>query len=241
MILIKMKSFKEIIGSLNELLFAKQPAKISSSWISENAPHIYRFIWKNVRNEVGDIDWDKIVSNLDKDFQKRWACKHSRTKRQWQALKWYRSRKEVNLVLKKYKDKIYTFLSPQDHEDRRIRDAISIALVRISQKGNLSAKHEIISLLKYTADYWIECFPSLSSWKGYESELNDQLETCIRRYRFTGSFTTYLFCSLEYRGRGLRPLYLFSLDDQMPLGEKRRVENVVQDPKTNEIRLYKPY
>ncbi len=236
-----MKSFKEIIGSLNELLFAKQPAKISSSWIYKNAPSIYRFISKKVRTEIGDIDWDKVVSSLNKDLQKKWNCRHSKTKRQWQALKWYRSRKEVNLVLKKHKNKIYTFLSPQTPEDRSARNAISVALVRISQKGNLSAKKEIISLLRFMVDYWVESFPVLFSWKGYESELEDQLETCIRRYRFTGSFTTYLFRCLEYRGRGLRPLCLYSLDEQMPLGEKRRIENVVQDPETNEIRLYKPY
>lgn len=229
------------IKKLNKLLHSQQPLRINSSWISKNAPKEYRFIWKNVRTEIGDIDWDKIVSHLDKDFQKRWTCKYSKTKRQWRALKWYRSKKEVNLVIKKHKHKLYTFLSPQDSEDRQIRNTITISLVRISQKGNLSAKQEIISLLKYTVGYWIEWIPSLSPWKGYESEIDDQLETCIRRYRFTGSFMTYLFCSLEYRGRGLKRLHLFSIDEQMPDREKRRIENVIKDPKTNQIRLYKPY
>lgn len=233
--------FNQSIENLNKLLSQKQPQKITSSWIYKSLPRIYYYFWKNVRTEIGDIDWDKIVSHLDKDFQKRWTCKHNKTKRQWKALRWYRSKKEVNLVLKKHKHKLYTFLSPQDFEDRQIRNVIAIGLVRISQKGNLSAKKEIISLLKYTLEYWIEWIPSLSSWKGYESELEDQLETCIRRYRFTGSFMTYLFCSLEYRGRGLKRLHLFSIDDKLPDREKRRIENVVKDPKTNQICLYKPY
>jgi hypothetical protein len=156
-------------------------------------------------------------------------------------MKWYRSRKEVSIVLKKYKDKLYTFISPQDSEDRRVRDAISIALVRITQKGNLSAKQEILSLLRYKVGYWIEWIPSLSPWKGYESEIDEQLESCIRRYRFTGSFMTYLFCSFEYRGRGLGNLQVYSLDDTLPLGEKRRVENVIQDTETGEAVLYKRY
>ena len=147
----------------------------------------------------------------------------------------------MNLVLKKHKNKLYTFISPQNPEDRKIRNAITVALVRISQKGNLSAKKEIISLLRFMVDYWIESFPNLHSWKGYESELNDQLETCIRRYRFTGSFTTYLFRCLEYRGRGLRPLYAHSLDEQTFIGDKRRIENIVQDSKTGQIAYYKPY
>lgn len=237
----KIKDFSQAISNLSNVLLKQQPAKINSSWISKNSPHIYRFIWKNVRNEIGDINWDKVVSSLDKDFQKRWTCRYSRTKKQWQALKWYRSKKELNLVLKNYKDKRYTFISPRDSEDRKIRNTISIALVRISQKGNLSAKKEIISLLKFTVDYWIESFPVLFSWKGYESELEDQLETCIRRYRFTGSFTTYLFRCLEYRGRGLKFLYSYSLDSQMLHGERRIVENVVKDPETGEIRLHRPY
>ncbi len=233
--------FNQVIKDLNKLLLEKQPPRISSSWIYTNAPRIYRFIWKNLKNEIGDIDWDKIVSKLDKKFQKKWTCKHSKTKKQWKALKWYRSKKEVNLILKKYKDKRYTFLSPQDSEDRKIRNDISIALVRISQKGNLSAKQEIISLLKFTVGYWIESFPCLFSWKGYESELEDQLETCVRCYRFTGSFTTYLFFSLEYRARGLRSLYAHSLDEDVFLGYKRRIENVVQDSETGEISYFRPY
>jgi hypothetical protein len=237
----KVENFNQIARDLNEILFKYQPTKITSSWISKNASKEYRYFWKNIRNEVGDIDWDKVVSHLDKGFQKRWICKHNKTKRQWQSLKWYRSKKEVNLVLKKHRHKLYTFLSPQNSEDRQIRNDITIALVRISQKGNLSAKQEITSLLKYTVGYWIEWIPCLSPWKGYESEIEDQLETCIRRYRFTGSFMTYLFCSLEYRGRGLKRLHLFSLDDQMPDREKRRIENVVKDPNTNQICLYKPY
>lgn len=231
----------QAIKELNGLLSKKQPPKINSSWIYENAPHIYRFIWKNVKNEIGDIDWDKVISKLNKEFQKRWVSRHSKTKRQWKALRWYRSKKEVTLVLKKYKDKRYTFISPQDSEDRKIRNDISIALVRISQKGNLSAKKEIISLLKFTVGYWIESFPCLFSWKGYESELDDQLEDCIRRYRFTGSFMTYLFMSLEYKGRGLGYLYAHSLDEDVFLGYKRRAENVVQDPETGEISYFRPY
>ncbi len=237
----KIENFNKRILELNELLFKEQPSKITCSWISKNAPCAYRFFCKHIRNDVGDIDWDRIVSHLDKNFQKRWTSGYCKTKKQWIALKWYRNKKEVNLVIRKQKHKLYTFLSPQDTDDRRIRNAITIALVRISQKGNLSAKQEIISLLKYTVSYWIEWIPCLSPWKGYESEIEDQLETCIRRYRFTGSFMTYLFCSLEYRGRGLKRLHLFSLDDQMPNMEKRRIENVVKDPETSQICIYNPY
>jgi hypothetical protein len=136
---------------------------------------------------------------------------------------------------------MYTFIAPVDYEDKLIRDAISIAFVRIAQKGNILAINEITMLLRYTVDLWIEHCYQLRSWKGYESEIKEQLEACIRRYRFTGSFIAYLFKTLEYRGRGLRFIYSYSLDDRMLLGEKRRIENVVQDAETGEISYFKPF
>ncbi|MCX6763472.1 MAG: hypothetical protein NTZ97_01930 [Candidatus Moranbacteria bacterium] len=230
--------FNQAIKALNKLFSKQQPAKISSLWISKNAPHVYRFVWKNVRNEIGDIDWDKVTSNLKRKYQKRWTHRHLRTKRQWESLPFYEDQNEVDAIIEKYKDKMYTFLAPADYDDKIVRDAISIAFVRIAQKGNTIAIKEIIALLRYTVDLWIEYCYKLRSWKGYESELEEQIEACIRRYRFTGSFIVYLFKTLEYRGRGLRFVYSYSLDEQMLLGEKRRIENVVKDPETGKISYF---
>lgn len=234
-------TFNQTIRSLNKLLSEKQPARINSSWISKNAPRIYRFIWKNVRNEIGDINWDKVTSSLKRKYQKRWTHRYLRTKRQWESLPFYEDQNEVDAIREKYQNKLYTFLAPADYDDKIIRDAISIAFVRIAQKGNLIAIKEIIALLRYTVDLWIEYCPKLFSWKGYESEIEEQLEACIRRYRFTGSFIVYLFKTLEYRGKGLRFTYSYSLDEQMLLGEKRRIENVVKDPETGNISYFKPF
>ncbi|MFA6285150.1 MAG: hypothetical protein WC643_01310 [Parcubacteria group bacterium] len=233
--------FNQAIRDLNELLSQQQPEKINSSWISKNAPHIYRFIWKNIRNEIGDIDWDKVTSKLKRKYQKRWTPRYLRTKRQWESLVFYEDEKEVIAIREKYKNKMYTFITPMDYGDKLIRDSISIAFVRIAQKGNLLAIKEITLLLRYTVDLWVEYCYQLRSWKGYESEIEEQLEACIRRYRFTGSFIVYLFRTLEYRGRGLKFLYSYSLDNKMLFGERRMVENVVKDPETNEIRMYRPY
>lgn len=233
--------FSQAIRDLNKLLSRKKPDKINSSWISKNAPQIYRFIWKNVRNEIGDINWDKITSSLKRKYQKRWIHRYLRTKRQWESLKFYEDENEVIAIRDKHRDKMYTFIAPVDYEDKLMRDAISIAFVRIAQKGNILAINEITMLLRYTIDLWIEHCYQLRSWKGYESEIKEQLEACIRRYRFTGSFIAYLFKTLEYRGRCLRFIYSYSLDDQTLLGEKRRIENVIQDTETGEISYFKPF
>jgi len=83
--------------------------------------------------------------------------------------------------------------------------------VRLSQNGNLAAKQEV---------------------QGYEEEIQKQLEGCIRRYRYTGSFLNYVFRILEYAGRGIRPFYAYSLDEPIFDGTKRKIDNVSYDSST---------
>jgi hypothetical protein len=103
-----------------------------------------------------------------------------------------------------------------------IRDIISIALVRIAQKGNILARQEIIKLVRFTIDEWIERCPKISRWKGYEYLIQERIEGCIRCYRYSGSFMGYLFKTLEYAGRGLRPMVAYSLDDSLYAWQKKK-------------------
>ncbi len=119
------------------------------------------------------------------------------------------------------------------------RGAISIALVRLAQKGNIKAQQELIPLLRFMVDQWIELSPRLRKWKGYGDDVEDKIKSCIRLYRFTGTFIGYLFRTLEYSGWGLKPLEAYLLDDTLSAnGDKRRIENVVQDMEANEIKIY---
>jgi hypothetical protein len=108
---------------------------------------------------------------------------------------------------------LFAFITTEDRTDEHLRDIISIELVRIAQKGNISAKREIMRLLRFTIDDWIERNPKLSCWMGYDELIQTRLECCIRCYRYSGSFMRYLFKTLEYAGRGLRPIIAYSLDD----------------------------
>jgi hypothetical protein len=45
----------------------------------------------------------------------------------------------------------------------------------------------------------------------------------------------YLFKTLEFAGRGLRPIVAYSLDDPLCSGEKRRIDRIAQNPETGEI------
>jgi hypothetical protein len=201
--------FDHAVKTMNELLIEKRPDAFNSSWIRNHAPHAYRFIQRNVRVADGGIDWDRITRSLDRRFQKKWRPSYRN------RVKQYRKKGEVSIILQKYQSKLYVFISPAGKNDEHMRDIISIALVRIAQKGNVLAKEEITKLVRFTIDEWIESRPTISSWEGYESLILPRIEACIRCYRYSGTFIGYLFKTLEYAGRGLRPVTEYSLDDSL--------------------------
>ncbi len=140
--------------------------------------------------------------------------------------------------MKKYRHKLYVFISALNDEDRLLRNEISIALVRISQKGNLSAQRQLIKLLRYLTDQWLECFPPLYRWRGYGDQLEERFIACIRCYRFTGSFIGYLYKTLEYSGRGLVKMESHSLDGYVGDSGKRIIDFVAKDLETGDIGIF---
>jgi len=227
-------TFASAVKAINMLLRTIQPHTFCSSWIRQHAPHVYRFIQKNVRAEIGGIDWDRITRALDRKLQRRWQM--SRRGRRPEC---FRDKRAVEIILKKYQDKLYTFISPSDANDKKIRDIISISLVRIAQQGNAAAKQEIIKLARFTIDVWIEQHPKMSCWEGLDDMIQERIEGCIRRYRYSGSFIGYLFKTLEYAGRGLRPIVAFSMDDHLYCGKKRKGDRFAINPETAEIIIYR--
>ncbi len=200
-------NFETAIKTINGRLKKKQPQIFNRSWVRINAPGAYRFIQKNIRAESGGIDWDRITRCLEHKYQRLWTGSLRK-----KAIISYRNKAEVDIVLQRYDNKLYTFLAPIDKHDEHLRDIISISLVRIAQRGNMAAKQEIIKLLTYTVNDWIDRYPTLSRWRGYDPLIQTRLECCIRRYRYSGSFMLYLFKSFEYAARGIRPLIAYSLD-----------------------------
>jgi hypothetical protein len=226
--------FNETIKILNKILADKNPFTFSSSWVLKHAPRCYRFIHKNIRTETNHIDWDKVTLALERKFQRRWMPRRKPDRR---AL--YEDLSEVNAILNKYRDKLYVFLAASDLDDRRIRNLIAISLVRLAQRGNLSAKQEIVQLARYTIDDWIARYRFMSRWEGYDEEIKKHLDGCIRRYRYTGSFLNYLLRTLQYAGRGLRPLYAYSVHEPVTFGSRKcKIENVYKDAETNKILIH---
>ncbi len=209
--------FSSVVETLNKLLARTQPDVINSSWIRTHAPRCYRFIRQNLRREFGGIDWDRLTYALDWKYQRRWRPVRTRNNRLQ-----YEDHAEVEAIFKKYHDKMYVFIAPSGKHDRRTRDIIGISFVRLAQQGNSLARQELIALIKFTIDNWIERYSFLSRWRGYEDEVQTQLEACIRRYRYTGSFVNYVFRTLECAGRGISPPRM------SPLDHSRELENLSQ-------------
>jgi hypothetical protein len=218
--------FDRVAHTLNELLSKRRPTTLNSSWILRHAPACYRFIRKWIRTEVGGIDWDQVTYILDSAYQRRWKPGRRRKPTT------YANADEVALILNRYREKLYVFITPADAYDRRMRDMISIALVRVAQNGNILARQELMKLIGYTIEDWLEDHPFLSRWRGYDEKLRAQVEGCIRRYRYTGSFVHYLYKTLEYAARGVRPPIAYSLDEALPDGNRRKIDLIAQQRKT---------
>ena len=117
--------FNQTIEILNRILTAKDPDTFSSYWVLKHAPQCYRFICKNIRTEIGRIDWDKVTFAMEKKFQRRW-----KPERKASRPVPYEDPSEVDAVLNKYPDKLYVFLAPSDRADRLIRNVIAISSTR---------------------------------------------------------------------------------------------------------------
>ncbi|MFA6416430.1 MAG: hypothetical protein WCW56_03000 [Candidatus Paceibacterota bacterium] len=217
-------NFRQAINILKKQLKEKQPLTFSSSWIYRNTPASYRYFRLNYRTENDQIDWDKVTYQLPRSFQKRWIRYRHKT------AKGYENREEIDLVLNKHRLKLYTIITPITEVDKKRRERIIIALVRVAQKGNTLAGQELSHWLSYIIDDWVDRYYTLRVWRGYTDIIQIKIDGCIRGYRYTGSFLGYLYRTLEYAGRGLCPLQKFSFDDPILDGQKTRIDYFIHDP-----------
>ncbi len=217
-------NLEKAICNINRSINKKKLETFNSQWIKYRCKISYQFIVDNIKTEFGEPDWDLVVSRLERCNQKIWM---KGTKRAINEP--YRDQLELDIILEKYKDKLYTFLAQQDKEDKCVCDIISIKLIRLSQKGNILAEDKAIVLCSYLINQWLEYDRSLVSWKGYDELIVETIKACIRRFRYAGSFLGYLYRTMEYSGRGLVPLEKFSLDDISLTTGRRLLETFVKD------------
>ena len=209
----------QAIKNIDRSVIKKSPQSFHPNWIKYRCKISYKYIVDNVKDEFSQTDWDLVISQLQRYNQRLWLKKKKRKKK---LVVLYEDKEELDVIINKYQEKLYTFISRESKEDKIICDRISIKLVRLSQKGNILAINKISALLRYLVDYWIEFDKSFVDWRGYNELIDSHISACIRRFRYVGSFVGYLYRTLEYSGRGLIPLEKFSLDDYI-LDSKKRI------------------
>jgi hypothetical protein len=142
-------------------------------------------------------------------------------------ISFYDNKEEVDKVLAKYKDKLYLFFTRGSEKEQEICNRMIISLVRLAQKGNLSARNELVTWVSYVTNDWIDRYPQIYKWGVYPDEVTDKIIGCMLRYRYTGSFLGYLFKTLEYSARGKPPIC--SLNDEIGDTGKTRIDFVIQE------------
>lgn len=215
---------EQAIKNIERSIIKRNPQSFHPNWIKYRCKVSYKYIVDNIKNEFNQTDWDLVISKLQRYNQKLWLKKK---KRKRESVVLYEDEEELNVILNRYQEKLYTFISRESQEDKIICDWISIKLVRLSQNGNVLASDKITTLLRYLVDYWVEFDGSFFNWKGYNDLIDNHLNACIRRFRYAGSFIGYLYRTLEYSGRGLTPLKKISLDDFMFDDKKRVIDNYI--------------
>ncbi len=226
-------NLEKAIKNINRSLIKKQPSSFNPTWIKYRCKVSHQFIVNNVKNEFNEPDWDLVTASLDRQLQKLWL--NGLKKKQSDK---YSDESEVILVLTPYREKLYTFVSQINQEDKKICDRISISLVRLAQKGNLFAIQKLKQLIPFLINQWIEGY-KLNRWRGYDDLIDRCVDDCIRRYRYSGSFIGYLNKTMECSGRPLKSIEAFSLDKKSQITDKVIIDKVSKDYNTGLIKIYK--
>ena len=144
-------NLERAICYINRSINKKKPETFNSQWIKYRCKISYQFIVDNVKTEFDETDWDLVISRLD-----RWNQKLLMKGIKRAINEPYKDQLELDIILEKYKDKLYTFLAQQNKEDKDICDLIGIKLVRLSQKGNILAGDKAVALCSYMVNEWLE-------------------------------------------------------------------------------------
>src|SRR5437870_9778540 len=99
---------------LDKLLSQDRPQAFSSAWILKRTPGCYHFIRKCILTEVGPIDWHMVTRALEPKHQRLWTPRLKRNPRL------HRNRREVSVIMNKYRNKLYVFIAPASADDLRI-------------------------------------------------------------------------------------------------------------------------
>ena len=212
--------FSTAIQKLNQCLKQKKPKIFNPFWMKVNAGNLYEYFSAFVQLPSGAIDWDFITVHLDKSFQKKWnpSFEYSDS---------YNCQKELNEILVGYQKEMHVLYVPQNNEEKIMQDRIIIQLVRLAQRGNSLAKEKVLDCASFVIYEWMENSKCMKRWKNYSDEIPSRVESCIKNYRYSGSFMKYLYMTFYYSSRGLRTTV--SLDQTVGRQNKKRMDYIAYE------------
>ncbi len=226
-------NFEKAIEQLTNKIEELKPESISPSWIYWQIPASYRYFYRHQKCSLGYVNWDIVTKSLPYEYQRKWQFIKSRKKNQ------YNHEQELQKLIDEYREQLYVFVCAITKEEFSWRDMISIRLARVAQAGNYLAWEYLHSLLVQMVDDWIFDYKSLHRLSGYNDLIEDKIEVCIRRFRYSGSFTTYLFRTLQYTTLGLRSVKAYSLDEPYFDTGRSKLDFVIRNLETGEVELFK--
>jgi len=223
------KAIKQLVNKIEEL----EPGSISPSWVYQQTPTSYRYFYKHKKCSLGYVNWDMITKSLPYEHQRKWCLMKSRKRTQ------YSNEQELQKLVDEYRKKLYVFVCATTKEEHKCRDMISIRFVRVAQTGNHLVWEYLYSILVQMVNDWIFDYKSLHALSGYNDLVENKIRVCIKRFRYAGSITTYLFHTLQYTILGLRPIKAFSLNEPCFDTCRTKLDFVVRNPETGRIELFK--
>lgn len=215
--------FNEAINELQELIKQKKPKIITSGFIGKENPKLLKYFIKNMKDNNGEINWEIVTNRLDENTKK--ICRFSKRLEQYKPKKEYINEQELNTLIEKHKNKLYTFFEVLDSSDYTSRDFICLDFINLAKKGNILAKEKLLDYLEILTTQWIEKNKNLEAFKTNGDLLRERLEKCIYYYKDDKEkiyFLKYIYTSLLLEAKRLEIPRYISLDNTYEGGKEKK-------------------
>lgn len=213
----------EATKKLSELLElrAKTTETLNPEWIRQQDPKLYDYLSRILPHEKRQVRWDQLFSQLDPKWQKIWRIDESKRLSLDRRLpeNLYsdkRAQKELDSLLEKKQDHLYTFTSDvKDSHERREREEITLSLIEMAQNGNELAARKLVELSWWMIEGWALNREDMADALDYKEDLNDVIYKTVFYYdrKAEGKFFTYLRASVDGWLRHNRKIVVSSDED----------------------------
>ncbi len=196
------EALKLILKKNNPNEFTLQDIKVK--WKNRK---LYSYFRKRVRNRDNYIDIPLIRSCLSAKYRK--CFKNSKTKNAFYyslPTDPYENLIEVQRVIDKEKLKLYVFFCNPTKDNRELCDKACREIIKLAQKGNISAYNLLFNYLEEVTASWIINNRDLFVLSYLREDVNLIIKKFIYMYEFKYMFLSYLFKIMKFKASEFRIL-----------------------------------